>query len=130
MRFLDETLKAHKGLLLSIVWLFPMLTKLRKFAAGDTISSLTRSIKLGSKLKFFASVFGKVEGINIYNREKENPSKIVRFFVSHTYEAIKLPWVAATKHILKPKHFNLKLKEPEIGLIWLVLKTRYWNQFE
>ena len=50
----------------AIVWLLPMCTQLRKCTAdGDIVYSLTRFKKHGSELKFFVSIFGKFDQINI-----------------------------------------------------------------
>ena len=48
----------------AIFWLLPMCTQLMKCAAGDIVPSLTRLKKHGSELKFFVSIFGKLNQIN------------------------------------------------------------------
>ena len=77
-----------------------MCKQLRKCAAGDIVPSLTRLKKSGSESKFFVSIFRKFDQINIQNRGKWQPSKIVKFFltyISPTCGTIKPPCWAAMK---------------------------------
>ena len=74
--------------------------QLRKCAAGDIVPSLTRLKMLGTELTFFVSIFRKYNQINIKNRGKWQPSKIMIFFltyISPTHETIKPPSRAAIK---------------------------------
>ena len=83
-----------------------MCKQLRKCAAGDIVPSLTRLKKHGSESKFFISIFRKFDQINIQNRGKWQPSKIVKFFltyISHTCGTIKPPCWAAMKSNCKYK---------------------------
>lgn len=43
----------------------PMCTQLRKYVAGDIVTRFTRLKKHGSDLKFFATIFRKLDQINI-----------------------------------------------------------------
>ena len=76
----------------AIVWLLPMSTQLRKCAADDIVPSLKRLKKYGSELKLFVSILQKLDQINIQNRAKWQPLKIVRIFltyISHKHGTIK-----------------------------------------
>ena len=92
----------------AIFWLLSMCTKLRKRAAGDIVSSLTRLEEHRSELKLFVLIFQALDQINISNRGKWQPSKIARFFltyISHTmkfhvhkYGTIKPPIIIIKNH--------------------------------
>ena len=89
--------KAQEWLLLSSDF-FPICTQLRKCAENDIVPILKELKKDGSELKFFVSIFRKLNQMNIENREKRQPSKIVTFFltnISQTYRTIKSPCRAA-----------------------------------
>ena len=64
-----------------------MCTQLMKCAAGDIVPSLTRLKKHGSELKFFVSIFGKLNQINNIKSRKvaafENCEIFSNYYFSH-----------------------------------------------
>ena len=55
----------------AIFCFFPICTQLMKCAAGDIVPSLTRLKKHASQLKFFVSIFGKLNQINNVKSRKK-----------------------------------------------------------
>ena len=63
----------------AIVSPLPMCSQLRKCAAGDTVSSLTKLEKLDFELAFFGSIFRKQDQIIYKIEESGNLGKLRDF---------------------------------------------------
>ena len=70
----------------AIVWLYPMSSQLRKCAAGDIVPSLTSLKKHEPKLKFFVSIFGKLQ--NIKSNKVAN-FKICEIFSNYYFSYVR-----------------------------------------
>ena len=74
----------------AVFWLLPISIQLRKYAAGDIVPSLTRVKKHGSELKFFVSIFRKLNWINIIKSRKmvtmENREIFSNYYFSHLWD--------------------------------------------
>ena len=95
-----------------IAWHLRISTQLRKYAVADIIPSKTKKKKHGSKLKFFVSIFQKLDQINICNWGKWQLLKVVRFFltyISDTFGTIKPTCRAAIIIIINLFHFDFEV---------------------
>ena len=85
-----------------IFWLFPMCTQLMKCffffffflqlmkcAAGDVVPSLIRLKKHGSELKFFVSIFGKLNQINNIKSRKVATFKNCEIFSNYCFSYLR-----------------------------------------
>ena len=69
----------------AIVWLFPMWTQLRKFAAGDIVPSLASSKKHEPKLKFFVSISENSIKLKFKVEQSGNLRNLWDFFYYFSY---------------------------------------------